>query len=329
LGVVLMEIFGLDTEDIFVTIIVMLITSFVGYFFANLILTKSMRIKKIRGFIAYSLVFVLFLCSLGFDFFGFESAVPSVDSVEAVYLSSSTSGLSAFIDKKIVYEAYSNGKQHWTSNEVDVDYTAMADVFTSEEDIKKAVDIHRGIIEHHRTKGNGSGVSFRIFLSYKLKNGSTITRRYLIENAPEKLTEDIYSLINREDNLLKYYFNAVPKNITTTKIAGDNSYALQKDITDAFMADLREGAFDRLFDQKSTYEYCGVLCFSYENAAPHPASSQYSGYNSLTKTLTCEISVFSNCANILAALKELNIPLTYKDTYYDSDKPVIIEKTPI
>ena len=129
----------------------------IGYFAAEMLLQKSFKVfKKWKGALAVTAVFVILFCVVGFDLTGFEKRVPDPNSVESV----TVSGLD-------VMYLRDDGDRFDNLNITDPDQ------------IKLIALVHRAAVEQGDVdRPGGPGTSTSLYVTYHLKNGGTLTRRY-------------------------------------------------------------------------------------------------------------------------------------------------------
>ncbi|NLL68443.1 MAG: ABC transporter permease [Clostridiaceae bacterium] len=88
IGTIIVDILSVS-ETLSAYIISYLIGGFIGYFAAEMLMRKTFRVfKAYKGFVAFSLILSLFLCSIEFDLYGFERKVPKDSEVEIISVSS-------------------------------------------------------------------------------------------------------------------------------------------------------------------------------------------------------------------------------------------------
>ncbi len=147
----------------------MLLMGMIGYFIAEMLLHKSLRVFHARawgGCAALLAVLVAISCSMQFDLFGVESRVPAVDKVVSVYVSGLDSA------------PYDGGS--WLHCE-----------FTDPEEIAAVLAIHQTIVSHKEEIEDtpqqwnqdetdyDQGITYISFsVEYTMTDGSTLWRRY-------------------------------------------------------------------------------------------------------------------------------------------------------
>ncbi len=132
-----------------------LIASLIGYFAAEMIIKKSLRVfKSVKGYVIYAAVIVLVIVGVKFDVIGYENKMPSLGNVDSVY--------------------FSEGFEHLNF------YKYNKDVYFDKNDVENIYDFHKQIIEEKSKNKdkNNNGQSRRVIFIYNLKNGSKIQRGY-------------------------------------------------------------------------------------------------------------------------------------------------------
>ena len=140
-------------------LIAMVIWGVVGYFVAQMLLDKSIRVfKKWKGAAAVVVVFLLLFAVVAFDLTGYESRVPNAASVESVDIS----GLSS-------HDAIDGG------------YSMGGVTLEDPEDIRTVIDLHSAIVrvgseDSYLGLDGADWMTFEV--NYTLKNGTSMSRRY-------------------------------------------------------------------------------------------------------------------------------------------------------
>lgn len=166
LGYVTSQMLGLSSLGLMIAIVVW---GLIGYFAAQMILDKTVRVfKKWKGAAAVTLAFLLLFAAVGFDLFGYETRVPDAQDVESVQL-------------------YGLGGVYNDSGS-----RLSGEIFFAPEIIEDAIALHRAITEFG-PDGEDDGdpdtttyLEFRV--DYNLKSGGVI-RRYYSVPAGERLKE--------------------------------------------------------------------------------------------------------------------------------------------
>lgn len=158
-------LFGMDLTageySLFGTLVCMLFAGLLGYFGAEMLLRKSLRVWRTGrvGAAVFAAALLLVGVGMALDLTGYESRVPDADEVQDVYIRSSGNG------------------------------SGIYGTFSEPETIALAIDAHRAIVENKETwlsrmhgytipeDGEASAdVNFRV--SYTLKSGITFSRYY-------------------------------------------------------------------------------------------------------------------------------------------------------
>lgn len=179
LGTVIMAICGISdmeySADYFPGMVIsLLIAGFVGYFSAEMILKRTARVWKKKaffGFAVYALLLLELVFSAKCDLFGIVRRVPQAQEISSFALTSE------------------NG---------------ITLCFDTQEDAEAVTELHRIVIAEHRDKpynlayNYDDGASWKIKLTYRLKNGSSFSRTY-------PCSTDWIGLAAREDAIRSYY----------------------------------------------------------------------------------------------------------------------------
>lgn len=142
----------------------------IGYFAARMLLEKSFRVfRRWKGAAAVAGVFIALFCVVSFDLTGFETRIPDPSQVDSVYVE----GIDA------VYLVGDDG------NRIYEDITDPA--------LLKLVNIlHREAVEQRDMdwRGQAEGVSTTLELTYRLKGGGTLARRYTVWLDPREMNRE-------------------------------------------------------------------------------------------------------------------------------------------
>lgn len=138
----------------------MVIWGLIGYFAAQMLLDKSFRVfHKWKGAAAVTGAFAVMFLVVGFDLTGYETRVPEAAQVEGVYL---------------------NGLRADTLGD-DGDYIYLNLGEDDQAVIELLTVLHRGAVEQRGwgwMPSEEGGISGYLELTYTLKDGSTLSRRY-------------------------------------------------------------------------------------------------------------------------------------------------------
>ena len=156
--------FGLGTMVILyggevMLMIAIVVWGIIGYFAAEMMLQKSFKVfGKWKGAVAVTAVFVALFCAVGFDLTGYETRIPDPAGVESV----SVSGLNI---------------QYLNDDGDRFDLT-----LTDPEQIRMITHLHRAAVDQRDADwdalASGGGTTTTLYVTYRLKNGGTLSRRY-------------------------------------------------------------------------------------------------------------------------------------------------------
>mgnify|MGYP007010936560 FL=1 len=126
-----------------------------GYFAARMLLDKSFRVLRYwKGAAAVAGVFTALFLVVGFDLTGFETRVPDPDQVDYVELEGAN--LCSLADGGDYLRAEEGGPEF----------------------VKYAVLLHQAAVEQRGTYPDGTASATNLYLTYHMKDGSTLSRRY-------------------------------------------------------------------------------------------------------------------------------------------------------
>ncbi len=206
-------------------LLLMLIGGFIGYFAAEMLIQKTLKVfsGQWRGFLAACVVIVLFVGIAEFDVFRFEKRVPPEDNVQTVYL-------------------YSAG------------YSAE---LSEPEEIAAAEVLHRAVIADKEACDRFIGTDLRI--TYMLQNGKTITREYTLPLEtrlnPDSFQRQAEALLNRPSAILARVSFDVPFDRQHFRFAAV-SYCYR---TENDMEPIRNEQQDLTFEESESLYLEGIL----------------------------------------------------------------------
>lgn len=174
-----------------VTIVLLWISGFMGYFIAEMLLQKSFRVFHgkdfIRGII-YNLVIALPVLALGLDLFGYTRWVPEAHEVESVIISN---GNGILQDVEIMEEIIDVHQKIVDNRKLYMDREiAMGNVWDDRGDIQRE----------------------DFLVEYRLKNGKVRNRAFEVwttqaERLQEGVYQDMYHLMNQPKVIYAQYFS--------------------------------------------------------------------------------------------------------------------------
>ncbi len=151
------EIFSLQSVNIFVYLLFALL----GYAIAEMLIRKSFRIwDSYKGFLVFTVVFVIIALGIKADMFGYERYVPDIKGIKAVSLYYKAD----FANSTLESPAFG--------------------VLYSDENIENFVNLHRKIIENKQR--NLDNPCDSIYIKYELIDGRIISREYELDEAEYK-----------------------------------------------------------------------------------------------------------------------------------------------
>lgn len=210
-----------------------IIASFIGYIISEMIIKKSLKVfKNLKGYFIYSVVMVLIMVCINFDLISFQKRIPAFNEIESIFLE----------DNFFSLIKGSRKKPHFYKE------------FSNIEEIQK---LHKDIIsnkisynELNSLKGNFQRKP--VALMYKLKNGSTIKRQYIIpaeiynkhfkgiyESAEYKIINN--PILNKDSSSIdkiSFHENYLWKNFSLTKPSEI------KEFTDILKSEILNQAYD-------------------------------------------------------------------------------------
>ncbi len=151
----------------------MIIGGFLGYYITAMLLSKSFRVFKrtTTGFVIYTVALIVFVMSFEFDLFGIERYAPNPGSVASVNIN--TNGDSLIYDEEAVIQRITEAQKSLIANK----------------------GSHESFLRQGRLPFFAPDTSFpnvvSLHISYMLKNGKTVNRRYTLFTASEHDSKNI------------------------------------------------------------------------------------------------------------------------------------------
>lgn len=161
LGWLTHQVLGLGQVSLLIAV---LIWGAIGCFVAQMLLDKTVRVfHKWKGCAALTAVFLVLFAVIGFDLTGYETRVPDPASVEYVEVN----GLNGY---------------PWDSG------ASLSGALSDPETIEDVVNLHRAIVKFGE-QGEPYGMcNTYVSMTYHLKSGRTISRRYSVSMGETLLT---------------------------------------------------------------------------------------------------------------------------------------------
>ncbi len=173
-------------------IISLLIAGAIGFFAAEMMLNRTLRVFKKKAFAQFGIYAAILLAALlliRFDAFGVSRRVPAPDTVSAVKVEFITENLGEF-------------------------------TVTDPDDIETVTQMHTKLLETHKLpepsylEGGNYGELVNVKITYQLKDGSTLTRRYDGVYSGTS-TAEFAALLDGKKELLESYYDVPEANPTT------------------------------------------------------------------------------------------------------------------
>lgn len=219
--------------------IIMFVTGFVGYFIAEMLLSKSFLVfrKGLKGWLIYAATVSIFLLGMEYDLFGYEKKIPQTADIQRVFL------YPEYFSNYIVLEPEATKALHQT------------------------IIYHKDQNEQFFSQNPFAGYS-DLTIDYKLNNGDHLIRSYKIPTSKEELedpsTLSFYyaSLINQPDLIFQKIF---PEDFSSEDfidseiyIDSSNSYKFTKNETiqlyQAIIKDIKNGTMGSYLMSEEQYD---------------------------------------------------------------------------
>ncbi len=214
----------------------------IGTVVAWMISKKSIKLKGVLKpvliYIAYATVF----CSaIEFDFIGFERRIPDISDIKSAWITDDYNNIYHRTEKGIV----SDFKGVITNPD-----------FTEEEDIKNVMALHKYLIENRDFEDE---VYDTLRITYELKNGDVLKRRYIINEAElksylkplyetEQIRAEHYALLDGLDKeFIKIQITDERAKDGIIKTLYPNEEQMQK-LLEALIRDSKESTYEEMTD---------------------------------------------------------------------------------
>ncbi|MBQ8003655.1 MAG: hypothetical protein IJ299_00975, partial [Oscillospiraceae bacterium] len=180
-----------------VALVYPVIVSAVVYFAAEMILKKSLKIwKSYKGYLVFLVAFAVMVSTFAFTgFFGFETRVPDIED----------------IDSATVYTSHAYKNEPYMQSDEVIDYT---------------IKTHSALVEKENIYMLRLWPTDRteyLYISYKLKNGKTIHRRYPVTEAYFcEVLDDLYEMDGYREATLELFSDTVGRVMEISVMHGDS-----------------------------------------------------------------------------------------------------------
>lgn len=161
-------------------ILVYLIGGLIGYYIAEMIIKKSIKVlKNVKGFLIYAGIFSVILLCVNFDIMGYEKRIPDITEIESI----------RFIDGNYSYNYNQNDKDC---------------LYYEKDNFKNIISLHNEILENEKNTKNKKGRFNGFTINYNLKSGKEIQRQYYL---PNELVKDYLKTMYESKEYKKINFD--------------------------------------------------------------------------------------------------------------------------
>jgi ABC-2 type transport system permease protein len=297
----------------------MLVSAFLGYFAAEMLIHKSLRVFKRgwKGFIIFCAVFAALFCCVEFDMSGFETHIPATADISGVdvyspsirnysaHLFEDEAGIEAV---RSMHEVLTKHKRELdkAQNSPDYKYSEMAPTL----EYKYAPSLELSSVE-------------RVILTYTLKSGKTITRRYYVPVTEELLGDPsspagaLNAILNDRSKIVEQL--TLPDGVVFTEGFIDSEYFIDEEtnffiqldgaqaqrIYDALQSDLRTSSAGRVWMLRGEDYYKNSV-----RASVHISAKLPIGFNDYGDPIYDRFSIYfvptvdsRNVLNVLASIE--------------------------
>ncbi len=279
--------------------LIMLPFGLVGLIIATMLVKKSFRdLKLLKPVIIYSLAIVCVFTIFHYDLTGYEKRVPDLDNIE--YVTFDQNGINP-IDNGWYYDDYGN---RYKLNE---EYSPN---ITDKEDIKNVCALHQYLTGEEQVSETLED-PWRLTLRYKLKNGKTLSRQYLVDYTEYKT---ILEPVVTTDAIRKTYFPILRSNdriytsvsVYDERIANGatvmfNDAATVNEFLEALKRDTQNAPYDEYASRLGEYTRIEI---SYRAAATYEDNTPVIDEDILEKSETYYVR--PSYKNTLAVIEKYN-----------------------
>lgn len=155
------------------------IGSIIGYMIAEMLIKKSIWVfKNIKGFLVYLGIIIVLFTGIKYDVLGYERRIPDLKNVESVY--------------------YGYGLHSYWNESVKT--------LQDNKNIENVRKLHLQLIEYKKeySKNQQDFYNGTIGIAYRLKNGKTIAREYIVPNEFRKSNEYIRNIFESKEYKINY-----------------------------------------------------------------------------------------------------------------------------
>lgn len=233
---------GLPNSSYSVIVLGYLLSIFLGYWVAEMLMQKSFRVwSAYKGYLIYTALVILMLIGIKADIFGYVQRVPDAAQVNKVYLGYNLGSLME-LEKGVA----KSEDEYWRY--------AENHVFETGANIKNMISLHKEIVEDPQKKEGP-----RRYIMYSLKNGRYLVRQYTIdEKEYVSFLKPIYESMEYKETRFPVLTKKV-ETIKTIEIKDErtpkrplviSSAAEIKEFTDLLKEELSNATFEQISEQR-------------------------------------------------------------------------------
>ena len=210
----------LPDKSLLFTFIVIL-ASVIFYFGSEMLLKKTIKVwNSYKGYLAFGGAFTAFILFLGLtSVFGYETYVPDIEDIE----------------EAAIYNYYYQDEEPFTNNE---------------ELNRYIIEVHRNLVnkENRPILNHDEYHDTRLHITYKLKNGKTVTRRYGIAHIDNSaIMTEVYKYQAYKEACLAVFDSNI-KEVTSIIIGGSEVYEKPEVLAELFEC-IKEDTLNLSYDE--------------------------------------------------------------------------------
>lgn len=257
LGYILFEIFGQGNAGgnaVWLLLVFMLLSGFVGYYAAEMLLQKSFRVirRGLKGWLVFSIVLVILMMAGKLDVLGFERYVPDASSIREAYVSQ-------YITMASSGDADSDNNPNTKDKEVIRQIIRLHENIIQSKAAIEDYEYRSGVTDSYYTPNSTS-----VMFCYVLADGRRVFRSYIIPVTEELLSDEqapaaqFEALINDPEHILRSLF---PKDLSKEDFQNGTVYfenAVQE--SDGMSVDQAYNSVSVTINQEQSYQlYLAVI----------------------------------------------------------------------
>ena len=241
--------------------------SLLGYLVSLVLVNKSLDIFRPRAawnYLWYSLVIVLLITGLNYDVTGYEKRIPSLASVESVYLDGSFYRLWTARGTQLPYYIEDSGSDSYRRQ--------ITMVYSDPANIAAIHELHQTMIENREIEKSllweyDRSMFYHCCLAYNLQNGKTVYRQYKVpieryaaqikpvyeSQEHKKMIYDILNISPRQVDFLQVSANEVERSVKLT------NPALLLQAVNALQMDARSQTYEEMTSHRPPWAKVDLL----------------------------------------------------------------------